>query len=92
MILAIFRLLSLIPSALKLRSDLVLENLALRQQLRILPDYDLVIEGMPNRSARILANYTVRVWYMTEHIHPAAAPQRQFSCFHVSLPHQCNPD
>jgi putative transposase len=36
MILAIFRLLSLIPTALKLRSDLALENLALRQQLAVL--------------------------------------------------------
>jgi hypothetical protein len=36
MILTILRLLSLIPSALRLRSDLTLENLALRQQLAIL--------------------------------------------------------
>jgi putative transposase len=36
MILTILRLLSLIPSALKLRADLALENLALRQQLAIL--------------------------------------------------------
>jgi len=36
MILTILRLLSLIPSALRLRSDLALENLALRQQLAIL--------------------------------------------------------
>ena len=36
MIIAIFRLLSLIPTALKLRSDFVLENLALRQQLAVL--------------------------------------------------------
>jgi len=36
MILTILRLLSLIPSALKLRSDLALENLALRQHLAIL--------------------------------------------------------
>ena len=36
MILVIFRLLSLIPTALKLRSDLALENLALRQQLAVL--------------------------------------------------------
>ena len=36
MILAICRLLSLIPTALKLRSDLALENLALRQQLVVL--------------------------------------------------------
>jgi putative transposase len=35
MILTILRLLSLIPSALRLRSDLALENLALRQQLAI---------------------------------------------------------
>jgi putative transposase len=36
MILAIFRLLALIPTALKLRSELALENLALRQQLAVL--------------------------------------------------------
>ena len=36
MILAIFRLLSLIPTALKLRSELALENLVLRQQLAVL--------------------------------------------------------
>jgi len=36
MILTILRLFSLIPSALRLRSDLALENLALRQQLAVL--------------------------------------------------------
>jgi len=35
MILTILRLFSLIPSALRLRSDLALENLALRQQLAV---------------------------------------------------------
>ena len=36
MILMILRLLSLIPTTLRLRSDLALENLALRQQIAVL--------------------------------------------------------
>jgi len=36
MILTLLRLLSVVPNALRLRSDLALENLALRQQLAVL--------------------------------------------------------